>query len=237
MGVTCGGCGDSTASSKNELIELTYFDFGYGRADPLVQLLVHTDANWQYKGETFESWGARKQKGQTAEFGALPIVKKGNRTFDLSIPALRSLGMEFGYYPSDDFKKAATVDMICETYSDIFNLWAGTLVSQDKSDAQKKDVFTLSLADNEGVAWKFFNMITKVLQKNGGKRFLAGDKVTIADCCMVSLLFNYVKNPVGPMKDTLQPLMRAKFPRVMSYANDLEREFSKNLRSRKQKPF
>ena len=129
--------------------------------------------------------------------------------------------MEYGYYPSGDYKKAGLVDMVCETYGDLFNLWAVTLVASDKTDTQKADVFMLSLAEKDGLAWKFFTAVTNILNRNGGGKFIAGDKVTIADCCMVSLIFNYIRNPVGPMSSMLQPLMRSKFPRIMQYSDDL----------------
>ena len=55
MGVTCtAGCSDSTAGK--DVVELTYFDMGYGRADPITQLLVHANADWKFKPESMESW-------------------------------------------------------------------------------------------------------------------------------------------------------------------------------------
>ena len=103
-------------------------------------MLAHAGANWKFHGETMESWGARKSSGKTAEFGALPIIKQGDKTFDLSIPSLRVLAMQLGYYPSDDWKKAAVVDMISETYGDVFNLWSGTLIGS-KTNEEKAKVF------------------------------------------------------------------------------------------------
>ena len=143
------GCTSSDAGTvnqpgkgaKNELIEVTYFNIGHGRADPIKQMLAHANANWKFHGETFETWGARKSSGKTAEFGALPIIKQGDKTYDLSIPSMRVLAMQLGYYPGDDWKKAAIVDMISETYSDVFNLWSGTLISEDKTNAEKAKVF------------------------------------------------------------------------------------------------
>ena len=108
-------------------------------------MLVHSGVKWTFHGETFETWGARKKAGKTGEFGALPIIKKGNRTLDLSIPSLRSLGMELGYYPTNDYKMAAVVDMVSETYSEVFDKWAGIIFAQDKNDAEKAEAFSLSL--------------------------------------------------------------------------------------------
>jgi len=62
---------------KSQCVEVTYFGFGNGRADPIIQLLAHAKVQWKKHGLTFEEWGPRKAAGQTAEFGALPIVKLG----------------------------------------------------------------------------------------------------------------------------------------------------------------
>ena len=61
----------------------------------------------------------------------------------------------------------------------------------------------LSLAENTGAAWRFFTAVTNILERNKGKKFITGDTVTIADCCMVSLLFNYIRNQYNPMQSML----------------------------------
>ena len=104
MGCTSSDAAKATAPGQpgakgGEVIEVTYFAMGHGRADPIKQLLSHAGANWKFHGETPESWAARKEAGKTAEFGALPIIKHGGRTFDLTVPAMRCLAMQLGYYP------------------------------------------------------------------------------------------------------------------------------------------
>ena len=182
-------------------IEITYFGFGNGRAGPLQFLLTQAKAPWKKNGLTFEEWGARKSSGKHAEFGALPIVNTGKAEFDLSIPAMRRLAMTYGLYPSNDWKKAAVVDMVAETYSDVFNKWSGTLINEKMGNDEKAKIFTESMQEG-GVAFKFFKVVEAQLTKNGG-RFLTGNNMTFADCCMASLIYDYIKNPSGPFTGLL----------------------------------
>ena len=134
-------------------------------------------------------------------------MKQGKRVIDLSIPALRTLGIELGYYPLGDYKACGQVDMVAETYSDVFDLWANALLNQETSNEQKAEAFNNSLAEGTGAAWKLFNLVTTVLDGTG-KKFIGGDKPSIADCCMTSLLFNFVKNDQNPMSQLLKPTVR-----------------------------
>ena len=64
----------AVGSAPNAKVEITYFGMGWGRADPITQLLAHAGANYEVKGLDFAEWGQRKAAGKTAEFGAMPIV-------------------------------------------------------------------------------------------------------------------------------------------------------------------
>ena len=149
---------------------------------------------------------------------------------DLTLPSLRALGIELGYYPTNDWKQAAVVDMISETANEVFNVWAGAMISEDKSNEEKAKIFSDSLNET-GVAGKLIKMIETQLNKSGGK-FITGNKVTIADCYMVSMVYNYARNPAGPMKDLMTPILSQKYPRFCAYADELGKEFAKNLNSR-----
>ena len=198
-------------------------------------MLDHAGAKWKFCPETFESWGPRKAAGKTGEFGGLPIIKRGNMQIDLTVPSLRALGMEFGYYPTNDWKNAAVIDMVTETANELFNIWSGAMIAQDKSNEEKAKIIGDSLAET-GAAGKLMKVIETQLGKSGG-RFITGNKVTIADCYMVSLIYNYARNPAGPMKDLMAPLIKQRFPRFDAYADELGKEFAKNLDSREAKPF
>ena len=54
----------------------------------------------------------------------------------------------------------------------------------------------------------------------------------MADCCMVALIFDYARNPAGPMKDLIAPVMKLRFPRLDAYADELGKEFASHLNTR-----
>lgn len=233
------GCANETATSSqapgappSQLIEVTYFGLGYGRVDPIIQMLEHAGSNYKFHPETFEAWGPRKAAGKTAEFGALPIVKIGKREFDLSIPALRSLAMQLGYYPSNDWRAASRVDEVCEIYGDAFDVMTGPLLNESMPPEEK--VATVCKALEDGVIFKFLRMADMVLQKSNG-RFICGDKVTMADCCMTSFIFNHFKNDMCPLASTIGPILAQKFPRIEAYAATLQKEFHRHLTARPKK--
>lgn len=230
------GCANESATAgaspgappPNSLIEVTYFGFGFGRVDPIKHLLVHANANWKFHGETFETWGARKAAGKHAEFGALPIVKIGQREFDQSLPAMRSLALQFGYYPTD-WKLAARCDEVCEVYGDAFNAVSG-LVFAEMTDDEKMAKLTEFISEG-GVVYKFFKLVESVLARSSG-RFVCGDQVTMADCCMSSFIFNHFKRTNGPFYGLLCPFLKEKFPKIEAYSCILETEFAKYLQNR-----
>ena len=137
---------------------------------------------------------------------------------------MRRLAMQFNYYPQSDWKKAAIVDMIAETYGDVFNKWSGTLINEKIGNEEKVKVFTESMQEG-GVAYKFFKVVETQLNKSGG-RFICGNMMTMADFCMTSLIYDYIKNPSGPFSALLQPIVSAKFPRLEAYAQELGKEFT-----------
>ena len=236
------GCANETSTASanpgappSKLIEVTYFGLGYGRVDPIVQMLQHSGANWKFHAETFETWGPRKASGKTAEFGALPIIKIGQREFDLSIPALRSLAMQLGYYPCNDWKNAARVDEVCEVYGDAFNAIAAVLINEGMSMDDKVSTVTKHCSEG-GVVYKFLKLTESVLARSTG-RFLCGDKVTMADCCLTSFMFNHFKNPNCPLSGHFGPILAREFPKIETYCGALEKEFAKHLTSRPPKPF
>merc|ERR1712010_195285 len=99
-------------------------------------MLDHAGANWEFEPINPPDWPAIKASGKTGEFKGFPFIKKGDRTIDLCVPALRCVAMELGYYPASDWKKAATADMLVETWNDLQSKWGPALLS-DKSDAEK----------------------------------------------------------------------------------------------------
>ena len=144
---------------------------------------------------------------------------------------MRALGLELGYYPIDDWKKALTVDMVLETHADLFQLYAAALVDPQKTDEQKAQVFQDSTGET-GLATKLMKLIDTSLSKNGGGKFLTGDDLTIADFALISLFFNIFLNESGPFSPIFTAWLKPTFPRVEAYAQALGEAQSKHLKSR-----
>ena len=235
MGCTSSEAGAASAPSAKEQIVVRYFDFGHGRASGLKLMLAHAGANWTFDGVAQADWPALKQSGKTGEFNAMPFIKQGARTIDLNIPAMRCLAREHGYYPEGDWKKCATTDMIAETWADIFNKWGSALINPNMQDADKAKVLIDSLQE-DAVGGKLFKQIELAIKMNGGK-FLTGNKMTIGDFLMASLLHDYFYNDASPFQPAIKPLLESKYPAICAYAKDLGTELAGPLSKRPVKPF
>ena len=237
------GAAAGTKAASKDLIEVSYFGtFGplpnppYARVDPFKQMLSHAGANWKFNGIKDTEWAAVKASGNTGEFGAMPFVKQGGQTYDLSIPALRRLAQQFGYYPANDWKKATTVDMIAETYSDAFNALTGPFANPALSDAEKGEKVVATIGET-GICTKFFNLVDAALARNGNGKYLVGNQLTYADFCLTSFIFNHFKNDQFPVVSVIGPWLSKNYPRVDAYAEELRAANKKHLDSRLPAPF
>jgi glutathione S-transferase len=217
--------------ARKEVIEVTFLGFGNGRADPIIQLLAHAGVNWKKNGLTPEEWGARKGAGETAEFGVMPIVKHGDTQYDLSLPALRRVAIKLGYYPMDDWKSAMRCDHVTEAYGDAFNALVGIIVGSETPEEKMKKM--MPLFEEGATVCKFFKLVEKTLECSKGP-FICGAKVSMADCCLTSFIFNHFKNVKGnpDLAGALGPVLASKFPGVEKYSLCLEKEFAGHLTTR-----
>ena len=65
------------------------------------------------------------------------------------------------------------------------------------------------------------------LAEDGGP-YLAGDKLTIGDCCFVAMLANLFENPAGPWAERFKPVL-AQYPKVQAYHLELREAFKERL--------
>ena len=107
-------------------IKIEYFEGMNGRADPFVLLLMHKGIEFEKINIPGASWGPRKARGDTGEFGALPIVTYSGKSHQQSMAILRSFGVQHGYY-TKDWKKAGDIDAICDTFGDFLTALAGVM--------------------------------------------------------------------------------------------------------------
>ena len=104
---------------------------------------------------------------------------------------MHSFGIRYGFYNTKDWKAAGYCDPIVDCWGDLMAA-LGAWAYAPPGEAQ----------DAAMVAWrayvdKFHALVEKTLAHHG-KKFIAGDKVTIADFVMASYIGNYVNNPNSP---------------------------------------
>ena len=114
-------------AAAGQTLKLEYFPDCYARPDVLVLLLKHKGVEYERINTTLPEWGARKAAGNGGEFGGLPVTHQGGKTRGQSIALLRQLGIQHGYYNPTDWKSAGKIDMLVETYADVFNAFAKIL--------------------------------------------------------------------------------------------------------------
>lgn len=110
---------------------------------------------------------------------------------------LRSFGARYGYYDPRDWRQASLIDPICEVYGDLLGGLSKVMFAPDDAKAQ------LCTELQSGVAPKYHGLIEKTLCSHNGK-FVAGDKVTIADFVLASHIANNLNNPKNPCQAALQ---------------------------------
>ena len=216
VAVTANGAGIAKPTPGATGTTIEYFSPGYGRVDPLIQLLTHKKADFRFKPVNFEEWGARKAAGDTGEFGGMPIVTKSGVSRQQTLALLRQMGQEHGYYDASNWQEAGLIDMLCETYNDCFNA-AATIVVATPDD--QKPAKTEEWRD--GILRKFLKMIETQLEKNiNNSKFVVGEKMSIADFCLACLTFNILKNESGPFQAACAPLL-LEFPHYGAYSKRL----------------
>ena len=163
---------------------LVYFDLHVkGEAIRMLLSLAGQEFNDIRLG--FDEWGEMKklmpagqvplwiEPGEDATEGEGPLPE--GKQFNQSHAILKRLGKKFGYY-SDDADEAYQIDWALESTSDH---WAGrTYMVQMKDDQSEEKLQEVRDA---------FTKLNKVVGNKlteGGKKFIAGDRVTIGDIAL-----------------------------------------------------
>ena len=140
------------------------------------------------------------------------------------------LGIQHGYYNPTDWQTAGKVDLIVETGNELFGGYAKVaFFTQPEEQPDALENF------KEGPLRMFLTICEKMLESNGLSKYIIGDTMTIADFAMCALLFNCLKNQMGPFKDVFAPYLM-EFPAVGAYSKRMESEMSKYLTKREAYP-
>ena len=160
----------------------------YGRAESTRMALAHAKANWEDERLTGEQFGPRKAAGEFPN-GQLPVLVHNGKYLNESTALLRYVGKHFGYYPADAHA-AWQADAFVDYANDfIGKLYPILMIRKDFSEAGQ--------AEFSGHITTLVTFLNKHLEKHG-KDFLAGEKLTIADFHVASIVFSYVWNDACP---------------------------------------
>jgi len=179
--------------------KLVYFD-GRGRGE-LIRLLF-AQAGVEYKDEriSFGDWGAIKADKTRFPLGQMPVLELDGKILCQTMVIARHLAREFGMAGANE-KEMAVIDQTAETAVDLQSSIFEIAFAKDETvKAEKLKKFT------DVQAPKVLAFFTLWLKKNGGgKGFMVGDKMTLADITLYSV-FEKVEG--------IAPGLLAKYPEL-----------------------
>jgi glutathione S-transferase len=207
-------------------MKLYYFNI-FGRAESIRFLLSHAKVEYEEVDAGPIMADLKKDK---LEFGQVPLLEtaEGHR-FVQSWAILRYLGRTYGYYPNDAelaWKIDSTIDAV-EDY--IVAYFKYNFEMHEEKKAVFKEAWLKLLP-----IW--VAAIEKRLEANGGK-YMAGDKITIADFALAYVAFGLLLNDDNPHYAESLPLIKDHSV-LMKYINGLKEDLTVRLHTRPDKvPF
>ena len=165
------------------------------------------------------------------EFGQLPILtlRSKGQTVNLSqsIAILRYCGIKYGYYPNLKSKAidAWKIDSIVDSYSDTI----GQYYKANFADGENRSSLLQSYFDHGLPKWQ--EAMQKRLIANTSKKFIVGDKMTIADFVLASWAYSTYLNPECTTIAEHTEVV-AKFPELDTYYKRLGEELKTHLETR-----
>ena len=163
--------------------KLVYFPV-YGRGECIRMLATHAKIEFVDERVTGAEFGPRKAAGEFLN-GQLPCWFENGKCFNQTMAILRMLGQRQGYYASDA-EHMWLIDSVCDTTFDYLAKMYPTQMNKDKQDDKTHATY---LEQVQG----FADFLHKTLKEHNGK-WAAGEKITIADFVVSSLIFSLVYN-------------------------------------------
>ena len=197
----------------NALPTLQYFD-GSGRGES-IRMACHL-GNLQFNDERLsqEQFGAKKGAGEFP-LGSVPVWIEDGQKYCQSNVVLRMVGMRTNQYGTDSNTTWA-IDSVMEAVEDNMKHYGPYLMKQ---------VFGGGKAGQEEVdsLCTFLGNLCELVERrlNGhGKKYVAGDKLTVADCKVAAMFFCSVYNenmPMAPEHREAAKATIAKYPKAQQY--------------------
>ena len=201
-------------------MKLYYFDI-YGRAESIRFLLSHAKVEYE-NVNAGPIMGELKESGKL-DFGQVPMLEHDGKHLVQSWAILRYLGRTYGYYPNEAelaWKIDSTIDAVEDYFAAYFKF-------NFESNEEKKAIFKENWLKNLPI---WVAAIEKRLEANGGK-YIAGDKITIADFALGAVAFNLLLNEANPHYAETMPFIKD-HELLKKYANGLKEDLGAHLSTR-----
>ena len=138
------------------------------------------------------------------------------------------IGQKLGYYDASDWKSSYYCDVIVDQWSDMLKVadpFLGGGTDEEKLAAAQANIDTCHE--------QCFTFMEKQLETLGTP-YIAGNKLSIADCIMSAFVHNMYENPNGPLAPAFAPVI-AKYPKVTEYFGRLKDAFKEVVDKREDK--
>lgn len=201
-------------------MKLYYFDI-YGRAESIRFLLSHAKVEYE-DVNAGPILGELKESGKL-DFGQVPMLEQDGKTMVQSWAILRFLGRTYGYYPENP-EVAYKIDSAIDAVEDYLGAY---FKFNFESNEEKKAIFKENWLKMVPI---WVKAIEKRLEANGGK-YIAGDKITIADFALAYVGFGLLLNEANPnYADTWELIKDHEI--LKKYANGLKEDLGARLSTR-----
>ena len=138
---------------------------------------------------------------------------------------LRYLGRQHGYYP-DDPELAYKIDSTIDAVEDLMQSnYKWRFEADEARKATGKENFLKNFLP------KWIDAIEKRIANNSTQKFVAGDKMTIADFALAAVAFNILLNDTNPVFAEIQEVLKDSAV-IDTYVASLQAELREYLETR-----
>ena len=210
-------------------MKLIYFDI-QARGESTRMALAHARAQYEDCRIKMEDWPAYKaEHANDLPNGQVPVWCQNGETFAESLAILRLVGKQFGYYPAE-YEEQWQADALTDYANDFIGTFVTIVFFEKKHDEEGQQRYKEALE-------KMCAHLEKHLAH--GKDFLVGDKLTIADFHVASVLFAHVFNDsyiAGAAFTDIGKAVVARHSKFAAYIERMRNQLSHYLATRPAAP-
>ena len=209
-------------------MKLIYFD-AYGRGESTRMALAHAKVQYEDCRIGMNDWPAYKAENELPN-GQVPVWVQNGEMFAESLAILRLVGKQFGYYPAE-YDEQWQADALTDYVNDFIKTFVEIVFVEKKHDEEGQQRYKDALD-------KMCSHLEKHLAH--GKDFLVGDKLTIADFHVASIVFAHVFNEsyiAGAAFTDKGKAVVASHSKFASYIERIRQQLAHYLETRSAAPF